>query len=73
MTEKSRLSTSGVVGVLLRLAVLLAAFILGGMVLGGRDHEHSQGQEVGEQADVWTCAMHPQIRQPEQAKPISSC
>ncbi len=55
-------------------AVLVVVFLLGFLLRGGGEtaHDHSAMQtsaEAGQQqASVWTCAMHPQIRQPEPGK-----
>ncbi|MBC8367164.1 efflux RND transporter periplasmic adaptor subunit [bacterium] len=47
--------------------VIAAAFALGMLIRGGgssgSEHEGGTGEEVA-QASVWTCSMHPQIRQP---------
>ncbi len=55
-------------------AVLVAVFLLGFLLRGGgekgQDHGAMQASaEAGQQqATVWTCAMHPHIRQPEPGK-----
>jgi membrane fusion protein, copper/silver efflux system len=47
--------------------VALASFALGGLVFRSRaPSEHATGPAAtGAEATTWTCAMHPQIRQPE--------
>jgi Cu(I)/Ag(I) efflux system membrane fusion protein len=50
--------------------IVLAAFVigyfLGGGLPGGDSHEHEAALSAGSgQATIWTCAMHPQIRQPK--------
>ncbi|MBW7998178.1 MAG: efflux RND transporter periplasmic adaptor subunit [Candidatus Glassbacteria bacterium] len=56
-------------------ALLVAVFLLGFLLRGGGGetaHDHAASQapaEAGQQqAAVWTCAMHPQVRQPEPGK-----
>jgi Cu(I)/Ag(I) efflux system membrane fusion protein len=67
-----RRSVPALIGVF---AVVVAAFFLGGVLLGGgssRDavesagHDHSA--EVSSEASVWTCSMHPQIQLPKPGK-----
>lgn len=52
------------------LIALLVAFVLGGTLLGGPEspapttgHDHAEHAE--EEAELWTCSMHPQIRATE--------
>jgi Cu(I)/Ag(I) efflux system membrane fusion protein len=47
--------------------VALAAFLLGGRLLGGSDTSAPTHSSVAEQSKdaVWTCSMHPQIQQHE--------
>jgi len=54
---------------------LVAVFVLGFLLRGsgGRDHDHPAGAGGSPgvedtQARVWTCAMHPQVRQPKPGK-----
>ncbi len=51
--------------------MIIVAFVLGYFVRGGGDsqptaavHEHDTGHEE-QKSQVWTCSMHPQIRQPK--------
>ena len=47
--------------------VALAAFLLGGRLLGGSDTSSPKPSSVAEQSKdrLWTCSMHPQIQQHE--------
>ncbi len=52
--------------------LLIAAFVLGSMLRSSEpstenivSHNHP---EMGEQSTIWTCSMHPQIRQPKPGK-----
>ena len=47
-----------------RVLVLLVAFGLGGLLLGP-DADRPSDAETAHHAQVWTCSMHPQVRQPE--------
>ncbi|WP_432221102.1 efflux RND transporter periplasmic adaptor subunit [Flavobacterium sp. TMP13] len=48
------------------LITLVIGFILGALFFSGSDTEkEEQTTEVSAKAEVWTCSMHPQIRQPE--------
>ena len=48
----------------LLLAALAAAFAIG-IQLGGLPHSGAADSHDHDQTEVWTCSMHPQIRQPE--------
>lgn len=50
--------------------IVLVAFGVGLMVAGGRSSDHPPGHKDGEGAkeQIWTCSMHPQIRQPKPGK-----
>ena len=46
--------------------VALVVGLIAGMQLGGSDEREEHVQQLAEeQAEVWTCSMHPQIRMPE--------
>ncbi|MCP9199688.1 efflux RND transporter periplasmic adaptor subunit [Gramella sp. GC03-9] len=52
--------------IFLAIGILVAGIFLGWLFFGGNgagqdEHEHAANTE----AEVWTCSMHPQIRQPE--------
>ena len=47
------------------LVTLIIGIILGALLFGGNASEEDQKTEVASKAEVWTCSMHPQIRQPE--------
>ncbi|MUP47374.1 efflux RND transporter periplasmic adaptor subunit [Gramella sp. BOM4] len=52
--------------IILAIGILVAGIFLGWLFFGGSEaaqdeHDHTAGAE----AEVWTCSMHPQIRQPE--------
>lgn len=44
---------------------LLAAFLLGLWLAGDEPHQHDAPASSTSQGQVWTCSMHPQIRNPE--------
>lgn len=44
---------------------LLVGLLLGALFFGGSTKEEDNKTEVKSKAEVWTCSMHPQIRQPE--------
>uniref|UniRef100_UPI00404819E7 efflux RND transporter periplasmic adaptor subunit n=2 Tax=Flavobacterium sp. TaxID=239 RepID=UPI00404819E7 len=44
---------------------LLVGLLLGALLFGGSTKEEDNKTEVKSKAEVWTCSMHPQIRQPE--------
>ncbi|MEQ3661982.1 MAG: efflux RND transporter periplasmic adaptor subunit [Flavobacterium sp.] len=44
---------------------LLVGLLLGALFFGGNTKEEENKTEVKSKAEVWTCSMHPQIRQPE--------
>jgi len=55
--------------------VAVAAFFLGGMLLGGgsapdagRSEGHDHSAEASSEPTVWTCSMHPQIQLPKPGK-----
>lgn len=51
------------------LAAFVAGYLLGGGSSGSGSHEHeSAAVQEAAQAQVWTCSMHPQIRQPNPGK-----
>jgi len=52
--------------VLLALVVGFVGFIVGRLSNSQGSHEHTVAEEAG--ASVWTCSMHPQIRQPRPGK-----
>lgn len=49
------------------LITLVIGFILGALFFSGSgtDKQEQKATEVSAKAEVWTCSMHPQIRQPE--------
>ncbi len=50
----------------LALGLLAGYFLFGGEVEvtdGHADHDHEAMEDGGAEAPVWTCSMHPQIRQ----------
>ena len=47
------------------LITLIIGVLLGAFLFGGNSKEEEQKTEVSSKAEVWTCSMHPQIRQPE--------
>ncbi len=52
---------------------IIAAFVIGRFTGGGGGHDHSQGSseavsESPAESTIWTCSMHPQIRQPKAGK-----
>jgi membrane fusion protein, copper/silver efflux system len=58
---------------------VVVAFIVGYWLSGGRQSDHGHeghdhgSTKAGAAAEVWTCSMHPQVRQPQQGKcPICS-
>lgn len=44
---------------------LLVGLLLGALFFGESNKEEDNKTEVKSKAEVWTCSMHPQIRQPE--------
>jgi Cu(I)/Ag(I) efflux system membrane fusion protein len=44
---------------------LVVGILLGALFFGGDSKEEVQKTEVTSKVEVWTCSMHPQIRQPE--------
>ncbi|WP_320815062.1 efflux RND transporter periplasmic adaptor subunit [Flavobacterium sp.] len=44
---------------------LVVGILLGALFFGGDSKEEEQKTEVTSKVEVWTCSMHPQIRQPE--------
>jgi Cu(I)/Ag(I) efflux system membrane fusion protein len=44
---------------------LFVGILLGALFFGGDSKEEEQKTEVTSKVEVWTCSMHPQIRQPE--------
>lgn len=44
---------------------LLVGLLVGALFFGGSTKEEDNKTEVKSKAEVWTCSMHPQIRQPE--------
>jgi membrane fusion protein, copper/silver efflux system len=63
---------SGVKQVMLAALALLAAFAVGYILRGSREDREataeSRSTAAAAQAEVWTCSMHPQIRQPRPGK-----
>lgn len=56
------------------ISIIIAAFLLGFIFRGGSGeksgtvpHEHEEGTAAAK-AQIWTCSMHPQIRQPKPGK-----
>ncbi|MDF1739139.1 MAG: efflux RND transporter periplasmic adaptor subunit [Verrucomicrobiales bacterium] len=51
---------------------VVAGLVLGALLFrggsGGHDHEAGQGAGVEAKAEVWTCSMHPQVKQPNPGK-----
>jgi Cu(I)/Ag(I) efflux system membrane fusion protein len=47
------------------LITLIIGVLLGAFLFGGNSKEEEQKTVVSSKAEVWTCSMHPQIRQPE--------
>ncbi len=58
------------------IAVIIVSFAAGYVMRGcgqetapagtaGMQHDHADSSEIDEKVEVWTCSMHPQIRQPE--------
>ncbi|CAM3783208.1 efflux RND transporter periplasmic adaptor subunit [Flavobacterium gelidilacus] len=47
------------------LVTLIIGVLLGALIFGGNSNEEEQKTEMSSKAEVWTCSMHPQIRQPE--------
>ncbi len=64
-TVKAKLP--GVLRAALTLLGLIAAFWLGGAVLGNTEpgHTHSAAAGSAAESQTWTCSMHPQIKLPE--------
>ncbi|UII21358.1 efflux RND transporter periplasmic adaptor subunit [Fulvivirga ligni] len=55
--------------ILLMLAALTVGVLLGSLFFGGKDDEHQHAEnEASEESTVWTCSMHPQIRQEKPGK-----
>ncbi len=57
--------------VVLGLAIFLAGYFVNSLLQGpaaGPEHEHPGGQAAAQAPTVWTCSMHPQIRQPKPGK-----
>ena len=51
------------------LAALVVGVLLGSLFFGGKDDEHQHAEnEASEESTVWTCSMHPQIRQEKPGK-----
>jgi Cu(I)/Ag(I) efflux system membrane fusion protein len=44
---------------------LVVGILLGALFFGGDSKEEEEKTEVTSKVEVWTCSMHPQIRQPE--------
>ena len=70
----SEFALRGARGIVVLAVVLIAAFWLGGALLGsdssrpdGGGHEHLGSEPVDRQAS-WTCSMHPQIKLPKEGK-----
>ena len=51
-----------VIGILI---LILAAFVVGRMTVRQAEPEHVHDEDVVDSEEVWTCSMHPQVRQPE--------
>ncbi|UII27347.1 efflux RND transporter periplasmic adaptor subunit [Fulvivirga maritima] len=51
--------------ILFMLAALVVGVVLGSLLFGGESEQH---QHSGGEATVWTCSMHPQIRQNKPGK-----
>ncbi len=52
--------------IIITLISLLAGFLLRGFVSGAKKSETASSQQTKQ--EIWTCSMHPQIRQPKQGK-----
>ncbi len=64
MSETDKKNTRGWLKIL---AIFLAGFIFG-LVFPGTAPEQTATQEVKKQPQIWTCSMHPEIKQPKQGK-----
>ncbi len=57
---------------ILTVAISVAAGLVLGAILfrggGGHDHEAGEGSAEEAKAEVWTCSMHPQVKQPNPGK-----
>jgi Cu(I)/Ag(I) efflux system membrane fusion protein len=47
---------------------LAAGIFLGWLIFGHSGHSHKDSAQLEQKASVWTCSMHPQIRQDNQGK-----
>lgn len=69
-----RLSTRAVL-VIVAIVLVIVAFVLGYVARGpgettepSNDHEASGDDETAPKVEIWTCAMHPHVRQPKPGK-----
>jgi Cu(I)/Ag(I) efflux system membrane fusion protein len=67
-TDAAPSRLAGLVGQAVSGAALLAAGIAVGAILFGGDPAPPPGGAPAEQAAVWTCSMHPQVRLPEEGQ-----
>ncbi len=44
--------------------VLILGLMLGALLFGGSSSDHA-GHDHGDEVEVWTCSMHPSVRQPD--------
>lgn len=51
--------------ILLVLGTLLVGLLLGWLLFGSNEQHNSPSEKVENNSTIWTCSMHPQIRQPE--------
>jgi Cu(I)/Ag(I) efflux system membrane fusion protein len=54
--------------IILLIAVFIAGYLIKGHIFTGHKHQPAVTETAQKQVQVWTCAMHPQIRQPKPGK-----